>query len=57
MECRLTDMWQAAGSPENKEPKRWGQTDQAKEFMASLTENLNVGDRPKRPFPNLTLRR
>jgi hypothetical protein len=38
----LTDMWRAAGSPEGKEPWRWLETEQAKEFIELICENSNL---------------
>lgn len=39
----LTDMWKAAGSPENKRPSDWLATPMAREFIEFIGENLNAG--------------
>lgn len=38
----LTDMWKAAGSPENKRPNDWLATPMAREFVEFIGENLNA---------------
>lgn len=39
----LTDMWRAAGSPEEKKPNDWASTPQGKGFIANLRASLNAG--------------
>lgn len=39
----LTDMWKAAGSPENKRPVDWLRSADAQGFISFLAESLNVG--------------
>lgn len=38
----LNQMWEAAGKPENKDPRRWADTEQGRSFIADLARNLNV---------------
>lgn len=38
----LTDLWRAAGSPENKEPRQWVRLPQSIEFIEAVCKNLNV---------------
>jgi hypothetical protein len=38
----LTDMWRAARSPEGKEPWRWAETEQAKQFVEFIADSLNL---------------
>lgn len=38
----LTDLWKAAGSPENKQPTQWVRWPQTQEFIKSLAQKLNV---------------
>jgi hypothetical protein len=38
----LDDLWKAAGSPPDKEPKKWLQTKQGKAFIANLANDLDV---------------
>jgi hypothetical protein len=37
----LTDMWKAAGSPDNKDPWRWSQTQEGSDYIEAAKENLN----------------
>jgi hypothetical protein len=38
----LTDMWRAAGEPENKRPAHWLQQDASRQFIEYIGESLNV---------------
>jgi hypothetical protein len=38
----LTDLWKAAGSPDNKQPAQWIRWPQTKEFIDTLARKLNV---------------
>lgn len=40
----LTDLWKAAGSPQNKRPVDWTVTDEAKAFIKVLDRILNAGE-------------
>lgn len=35
-------MWKAAGNPEGKDPRRWADTEQGRNFVAELASSLNV---------------
>lgn len=39
-EVCLTDLWKAAGSPENKDPTQWIRSEQAKELIAELEADM-----------------
>lgn len=38
----LTELWKAAGSPENKQPAQWMRHDDAKQFIEHVGQILNV---------------
>lgn len=39
----LNQMWEAAGRPNNKDPRRWADNPGGRQFIANLARRLNVG--------------
>lgn len=41
-ELNLNNLWESAGKPKNKDPRRWVQTESSQSFIASVARKLNV---------------